>query len=212
MIGKIRYDLAWFNVSNGLLKIPACNIVKLFFLIIYQAVKNESFHAVLLYRLANYFYNRKLKVLAKYFSYRLKRRYACTISYSAQIDAGLRFPHPYGIIIGGNVKVGKMTTIGQFVTLGGNFGLKNQLGKSVPTIGDWSFICAGSVIAGPITVGDDVIIGANSVVTKDIPDHVIAGGNPGKIIKNKEKAATGNSNKILNVRYYGYPLDFIKNL
>lgn len=53
----------------------------------------------------------------------------------------------------------------------------------IPSIGDNVKICAGAKVIGPITIGDDVIIGANAVVTHDVPSHSVVAGVPARIIK-----------------------------
>ena len=77
-----------------------------------------------------------------------------------------------------NTVVGNNCTIAQNVTIGRNFGDKN-----VPVIGDDVYIGTGSVIFGDITIGNNVIVGANSVVNKSIPDNCTVVGNPMRIIK-----------------------------
>ena len=53
-------------------------------------------------------------------------------------------------------------------------------------MGDNCYLGLNTIILGPITIGDNVTIGANSVVTKDIPDNAVVGGVPAKIIKMKK--------------------------
>lgn len=54
--------------------------------------------------------------------------------------------------------------------------------RGVPKIGNNVTIFANSVIIGPVSIGDNVVIGAGSVVVKNVPDNVIVGGNPAKIL------------------------------
>lgn len=76
-----------------------------------------------------------------------------------QLLGGIILPHPYGIVIGGYSKIGQNCHIGQHVTIGGNMG-KQKNGQTQPVIGNDCFICANSIVVGPITIGDNVIIGA----------------------------------------------------
>ena len=78
-------------------------------------------------------------------------------------------------------------TIMQQVTIGSSRGGHRD---GYPTIGDRCFIAAGAKIIGSITIGNDVVIGANAVVTKDIPSGCVAVGVPAKIISNKGKEQT----------------------
>lgn len=74
--------------------------------------------------------------------------------------------------------MGENCQIYQQVTIGNNGG--------IPTIGNNVEICAGAKVIGPITIGDDVVIGANAVVTKNIPSHSVVVGIPAKIIKTRD--------------------------
>lgn len=74
--------------------------------------------------------------------------------------------------------MGENCQIYQQVTIGNN--------RGIPTIGNNVVICAGAKVIGPITIGDDCVIGANAVVTKDIPSHSIVVGIPAKIIKTRD--------------------------
>ncbi len=94
--------------------------------------------------------------------------YGCAISATAQIGGGLVLPHPQGIVIGGEAKVGCRCWIFQNVTIGG---APDKAGQ--PLIGDDCRIYTGAVISGPITMGDRVVVGANAVVSKDVPEKTI---------------------------------------
>lgn len=96
------------------------------------------------------------------------------------IDSGLTIWHMGPIIINGRARIGKNATIHPMVVIG----YKNK-DERAATIGDNVYICAGVKIIGNITIGNNVTIAPNSVVTKDFPDNVIIGGIPAKIIKYK---------------------------
>lgn len=101
---------------------------------------------------------------------KLKKHYHIELGCN-EIGPYLRLPHPYGIIIAAK-SIGENVMIGQYVTIGGNNCKERQdsNGKLIhtPVIGNNCQISAGSVVAGPIVIGDNVVIGANSTITKDI--------------------------------------------
>ena len=95
-------------------------------------------------------------------------------------EKNTEFPHPIGIVIAEGAKLGQNCVIYQNVTIGG----KTRVGKNgFPTIGDNVIIYAGACIIGDVKIGNNVQIGANAVVTKDIPDNCVVAGIPAKIIK-----------------------------
>lgn len=91
------------------------------------------------------------------------------------------FPHPVGIVIHPDIKIGKNCTIYQNVTVGA--GKKNASGCTIPTIGNNVTIYANSVVIGGIKIGNNTIIGANSLVIHNVPANSIVAGSPAKVIK-----------------------------
>ncbi len=89
----------------------------------------------------------------------------------------LYFPHPFGIVIHGRVRMGDRCTIYQNVTIG-----EDNVSEGVPTLGDDVVVGAGAVILGPVTIGDRARIGANAVVLTDVPADSVAVGIPARII------------------------------
>lgn len=100
----------------------------------------------------------------------------------APLGEGLCLPHPFGIIINRTATIGRNVTIFHQVTIGVNEH-HGDLGVA-PTIGDNVFIGAGAKIIGPITVGTNVRIGANAVVTKDVPDNATVVGFNRMLLRN----------------------------
>lgn len=101
----------------------------------------------------------------------------CTIPYSVIMGDNVKIAHFHGIVIHHKSLIGDETIIYQNVTLGG------RNGKGGPKVGKNCIIGAGACILGEINIGNNVKIGANSVVLKDIPDNCTVVGVPGKIIK-----------------------------
>src|SRR5216683_6589659 len=95
------------------------------------------------------------------------------IPLNCQIGGGLLIPHPNGIVIHPDAAIGVNCLIFQQVTLG------NRRGPGVPVIGGHVDIGAGAKILGPVQIGDHARIGANAVVTKDVPSHTTVVGTSG---------------------------------
>lgn len=97
------------------------------------------------------------------------------IRIETQVGGGLRFQHFSNIVINEGVKIGKNCLIFQGVTIG-------YSSSGVPQIGDNVVLTSGCKLLGGIRIGNNVIIGANAVVTHDIPDNSIAVGIPARVI------------------------------
>jgi len=100
------------------------------------------------------------------------------IPYQTKIGNGFKISHPSGIVINENAIIGNNVWI-RCNTVIGNDILTNQ----APIIGDNVSIGANVCIIGSIKVGNDSIIGAGSVIVKDIPPFSVVVGNPGRVIK-----------------------------
>ncbi len=98
------------------------------------------------------------------------------IGRGAEFGAGLIILHTSGIVVNSKVKAGKNLILEHGVTIGAEKNL-------CPVLGDNVFVGAGAKIIGGVTIGSDVKIGANAVVTKDLPDGATAVGIPAKVIK-----------------------------
>ena len=109
----------------------------------------------------------------------LERRYGFYVGAKAVIHESVRFPHPVGIVIGDGVEVHEDCTIYQGVTLGGARTGDAQ-SRRYPIVDKGSTIFAGAKIIGAIKLGEGSIVGANAVVTKDVPAYHVAVGVPAK--------------------------------
>lgn len=86
------------------------------------------------------------------------------------------------MIVNGRARIGKNLTIYPGVTVGASK-------SGVPTIGDNVFLGLGSKVFGGITIGNNVIVAPNAVVTKDVPDNCVVAGVPARIIKDRANRA-----------------------
>jgi serine O-acetyltransferase len=142
------------------------------FLILFKKfLANAGFRALFLYRIGNWFLGHKQYFLASTCQRLMHHLAHCWISVSAEIGPGFLIAHVGGIVVGGGTIIGS------------NFNKESEDGRQQPLVGDNVSFGAGCVIIGPVKVGNNSIIGANSVVTRDIPDGVIASGIPARVIK-----------------------------
>lgn len=117
-----------------------------------------------LYLKANQNYRKHNRLLAEYYSYKIYKKYKCCISPKADIESGIKLPHPVGVVIGEGVKIGRNCVIYQNVTIGRKY---SDIAE-YPTIGNNVTIYCNSALIGNIEIGDNSIIGCNSVVLKSV--------------------------------------------
>ena len=132
------------------------------------------------YRVMRWCYTHHMRIIAKLLYHTIQLLFGCTIPPSAVLEEGVDIPHFHGIVIHHRSTVGKYTKIYQNVTLGG---VKGQGG---PTISDNCVIGCGACVLGEIHIGNNVKIGANAVVLKDVPDGCTVVGVPAQIVKRRE--------------------------
>jgi len=102
----------------------------------------------------------------------------------APIGPGLFIPHTGYVVIGSTSEIGHHCTLTQGVTVGHRAGGREQ-SFAGPVIGNRVYLGPGAVVLGPIKVGDDVLIGANAVVTRSVPSRAVVAGNPARVISMK---------------------------
>ena len=120
-------------------------------------------------------------------------KFGISIPYDTEIGPGFYIGHFGGIVVNSAAKIGRNVNISQGVTIGQvNRGER----QGVPVIGDNVYIGPGAVIIGAIQVGNGCAIGANAVVTRDLPDNAVAVGVPAKVI-----SLAGNSGYVEHCDY-----------
>lgn len=139
----------------------------------------ETRRALTLIRLIQHFHLRGHKRLRLWADRRLRRDFGCFIQAGAAIGPGLQLPHPTGIVLGRGARIGANCILYHQVTLGGARRGDWQANR-YPQVGDRVTIFAGAKLLGAIEVGDDAIIGANAVVSADVPARHIAKGVPAR--------------------------------
>lgn len=168
-------------VSSDLYRITGVLNVKSF---LKQLILGESFQYIFWMRTCLFAVNHPFlkfvlyplaRLLLRHYSFKL----GISIPFRTKIGSGFYIGHFGGVIVHPSAIIGKDCNLSQGVTLGRtNRGEK----QGAPVIGDRVYIGPGVKIIGAISIGNDVAIGANSVITKDIPDNAVVVGVPGKVI------------------------------
>jgi serine O-acetyltransferase len=140
-------------------------------------------HAIVVYRVAHLLHRYGIPLFPRILSTFAKVGTGVEIHPAASIGEGFFIDHGVGVVIGETAVIGKNCVMFHNVTLGGT---GKHTGKRHPTIGDNVLIGTNSVLLGPITVGSDTRIGANSfIIMHDIPPQSTVVGTPARIVKLK---------------------------
>ena len=152
---------------------------KLSLILTYPGVKAVFFH-----RIANFFSVAKFDLIARIISQFSRFLTGIEIHPGAKIGKNLFIDHGMGVVIGETSDIGDNVTIYHMVTLGGiapSINSNDQRNiKRHPTIEDEVVIGSGAQVLGPVRVGRCAKIGANAVITKDVPEKAVMVGIPAK--------------------------------
>ena len=152
---------------------------KLSLILTYPGVKAVFFH-----RIANFFQLAKFDLVARFISQFSRFLTGIEIHPGAKIGKNLFIDHGMGVVIGETSEIGNNVTIYHMATLGGiapSINSNDQRNtKRHPTIEDDVVIGSGAQVLGPVTVGRCAKIGANAVITKDVPEKSVMVGIPAK--------------------------------
>jgi len=177
---------------------------KLSVILTYPGVK-----AVFMHRIANFFAIAKFDLVARIISQFSRFMTGIEIHPKAKIGKNLFIDHGMGVVIGETSDIGDNVTIYHMATLGGispsiNSDKQREI-KRHPTLKDNVVIGSGAQVLGPITVGKNAKIGANAVVTKDVPENGVMVGIPAKNVgtTSEEFKPYGISNEEKNEEHSG---------
>ena len=152
---------------------------KLSLVLTYPGVKAVFFH-----RIANFFSVAKFDLIARIISQFSRFLTGIEIHPGAKIGKNLFIDHGMGVVIGETSDIGDNVTIYHMATLGGiapSINSNDQRNiKRHPTIEDEVVIGSGAQVLGPVRVGRCAKIGANAVITKDVPEKAVMVGIPAK--------------------------------
>mgnify|MGYP001334417234 FL=1 len=152
---------------------------KLSIILTYPGVKAVFFH-----RIANFFSIAKFDLIARMISQFSRFLTGIEIHPKAKIGENLFIDHGMGVVIGETSEIGNNVTIYHMVTLGGvSPSIESNQQRNVkrhPTLMDNVVVGSGAQILGPVVVGKNAKVGANAVVTKDVPENAVMVGIPAK--------------------------------
>jgi serine O-acetyltransferase len=141
-----------------------------------------GFHALLFHRLAHGAWRRGWHLVARFVSNIGRTLTGIEIHPGAIIGRRFFIDHGSGVVVGETSEIGDDVTIYQGVTLGGT---SLEKGKRHPTLNDGVIVGAGAMVLGPITIGAGARVGANAVVTKDVPPGISVTGIPAVAVRPK---------------------------
>jgi serine O-acetyltransferase len=152
---------------------------KLSLILTYPGVKAVFFH-----KIANFFHLAKFHLVARIISQLSRFLTGIEIHPGAKIGKNLFIDHGMGVVIGETSEIGNNVTIYHMATLGGiapsiNSNDQRQV-KRHPTLGDCVVVGSGAQILGPVMIGTHAKVGANAVVTKNVPENAVMVGIPAK--------------------------------
>jgi len=133
-----------------------------------------------LHRIAHRLFRWRLYFLARVINHTSRFLTAIDIHPGARIGKFFFIDHGVGVVIGETALIGDNVTMYHGVTLGGTDPANGVAGKRHPTICDGAILGSGSQVLGPVTIGEQARVGANAVVTKDVPAGAVMIGIPAR--------------------------------
>jgi serine O-acetyltransferase len=144
--------------------------------------------ALLAHRVAHALWESEVPLVPRAIAYTSRAVTGVEIHPAARIGSDFFIDHGSGVVIGETAEIGDRVTLYQGVTLGGTGFAR---GKRHPTLEDDVTVGSGAKLLGPVTVGQNAKVGANTVVIEDVPDHTTVVGNPGHPVRVEGKPIEG---------------------
>ena len=145
----------------------------------FEVLTYAGLHSVVWYRVAHWYWTHNLKLLARLTSQIARFLTGIEIHPGATIGKGFFIDHGMGVVIGETAEIGDNCLLYHGVTLGG---VSLEKKKRHPTLGNNVVVGTGAKVLGAITLADNVKVGANAVVLKDVPPNSVVVGNPGRVV------------------------------
>ncbi|MFB3828593.1 MAG: serine O-acetyltransferase [Bryobacteraceae bacterium] len=150
-------------------------------------------HAILFHRLAHKLWKARVPLLPRLISQISRFLTGIEIHPGATIGRRFFIDHGMGVVIGETAEIGDDVLLYQGVTLGGT---GNEKGKRHPTLGNRVVVGTGAKVLGSIRVGNNVKIGAGSVVVRPVPDNCTVVGIPGRVVRSRGESGVLEHGKL----------------
>jgi serine O-acetyltransferase len=144
--------------------------------------------ALLAHRVAHALYEGDVPLMPRAIAYVSRSVTGVEIHPAARIGSDFFIDHGSGVVVGETAEIGDRVTLYQGVTLGGTGFAR---GKRHPTLEDDVTVGSGAKLLGPVTVGRNAKVGANTVVIEDVPAHTTVVGNPGHPVRVEGRPVEG---------------------
>jgi serine O-acetyltransferase len=144
--------------------------------------------ALLAHRVAHALWDADVPLVPRTIAYASRAVTGVEIHPAARIGSDFFIDHGSGVVIGETAEIGDRVTLYQGVTLGGTGFAR---GKRHPTLESDVTVGSGAKLLGPVTVGRNAKVGANTVVIEDVPPHTTVVGNPGHPVRVEGKPVEG---------------------
>lgn len=139
--------------------------------------------AAMLFRISSALHASGLRPISRLVYFANCVLFGADLAPTAEVGPGLAMPHPVGVAFS-PVRIGRRARLMGGVRLGGG-GYDDVSRDGLPTIGDDCYIFDGAKVFGAVTIGDRVVVGTNSVVSRDVPSDVIVVGIPARVVKRR---------------------------
>ncbi len=176
---KSKFKTIFYDVDAVIKRDPATSSKTQAFLL------SPGLHAIIFYRFCHWLWQKKWRFTARFLSQIVRFFTGIEIHPAAKIGKGFFIDHGHGVVIGETSEIGNDVTLYHGVTLGGTTVFDKdgkQCNKRHPTLKSNIIVGAGAKILGPITIGNNVKIGANAVILKDVSDNQTVVGVPGHLV------------------------------
>lgn len=154
--------------------------------IIYCCLFKAGFQAALIFRVSHWFYQLGWIFMARVFMRLNLTLTGADIGFAAEIGPGLLLGHPVGVVIAHKTVIGRNVTMLQGVLFGVQDWLPDTMNR-LPEVGDNCVFCTRCMVLGKVIIGHCCVIGANTIITRDIESNAFAFGSPVVVQANSGK-------------------------